>query len=195
MVKEQLRPRGVTDERVLAAMSDVPREEFVPESVRDLAYEDGALAIGCEQTISQPLVVATITQALELRGSERVLEVGGGSGYQAAVLARLAREVLAVELEPELAERSRAILHRLGVRNVEVVVGDGKRGWPAGAPYDAIVVSCAAETVPRALLDQLSAGGRMVLPVGPAGGLQTVILVDADGTERDLFPARFVPLR
>lgn len=195
MVDEQLRPRGVRDPRVLEAMAEVPREEFVPEAVRDLAYEDSALAIGCEQTISQPLVVASMTQALGLRGGERVLEVGAGSGYQAAVLSRLVAEVVAVELEPELAERARATLDRLGCRNVLVVTGDGKLGHPERAPYDAIVVSCATEEVPPALVAQLGAGGRMVVPVGPAGGVQMIELIDARGQRRELFPVRFVPLR
>lgn len=195
MIAEQLRPRGVSDPRVLEAMMAVPREEFVPESLRDLAYEDSALGIGCEQTISQPLVVAAMTQALKLRGDERVLEVGAGSGYQAAVLSQLAGEVVSVELEPELARRARSTLERLGFLNVIVVVGDGKAGWPELAPYDAIVVSCAAQVVPPALLGQLMPGGRMVIPVGPPGGVQMVKVIRADGRVRELFPVRFVPLR
>ncbi len=195
MVEEQLVGRGVTDGRVLRAMAEVPREEFVPPRSRDLAYEDSALAIGCDQTISQPLVVASMAQALNLSGQELVLEVGAGSGYMAAVLARVAREVVAVELEPELAERARRTLERLGCRNVTVIAADGKEGWPERAPYDAIVVSCAAPVIPDRLREQLAKAGRMILPVGPEGGTQVVRLVTAGGREQDLFPARFVPLR
>ena len=195
MVDEQLRRRGVTDERVLAAMLEVPREDFVPERLRPHAYDDRALPIGFEQTISQPLVVAEMTKALGLRGDERVLEVGGGSGYQAAVLSRLAARVTSVELQPELAERAAAVLRRLGYDNVEIAIGDGSRGWPPAAPYDAILVACAAPAIPPALREQLAPGGRLVLPVGPEGGDQVVRLVGADGSERDLFPVRFVPMR
>ena len=195
MVDEQLRRRGVTDERVLQAMLEVPREDFVPERLKAHAYDDRALPIGFDQTISQPLVVAEMTQALRLTGSEHVLEVGAGSGYQAAVLGRLAAHVTTVELQPELAERAAATLRRLGFDNVEVAIGDGSRGWPPAAPFDAILVACATPVVPPALLEQLVPGGRMVIPVGDVGGDQVVRLLGADGSERDLFPVRFVPMR
>ena len=195
MVDEQLRRRGISDPGVLRAMAEVPREEFVPPDLRAYAYHDGALQIGHGQTISQPLVVAEMIHAMRLHGSEQVLEVGTGSGYQAAVLARLAPSVVTIELVPELAERAAATLRRLGVTNVEIVIGDGSRGWPAGAPYDAIVVACAAREVPPALVEQLTPEGRLVIPVGPVGGPQEVRLVTADGRQRDLFPVSFVPMR
>ncbi|MGH7903934.1 MAG: protein-L-isoaspartate O-methyltransferase family protein, partial [Candidatus Dormibacteraceae bacterium] len=140
MVATQLRAGGITDPRVLAAMAEIPREEFLPAAVRERAYENGAIPIGHGQTISQPLVVATMTEALRLVGGEGVLEIGTGSGYQAAVLARLCRSVVTVELEPELAEAARATLARLGLENVKVVTGDGHLGWPPQAPYEAILV-------------------------------------------------------
>lgn len=195
MVDEQLRPRGVTDERVLRAMAEVPREEFVPKELRRYAYDDGALRIGHGQTISQPLVVAEMTAALGLTGSENVLEVGAGSGYQAAVLSHLAAHVVTIEVVPELAERAAATLRRLGYDNADVALGDGRQGWPARAPYDAILAACAADRVPRALVSQLTPGGRLVIPVGPPGGHQVVQLVGSSGVTRDLFPVSFVPMR
>ena len=195
MVAEQLRDRGVTDPRVLQVMSELAREDFVPADLRRIAYEDSALAIGYGQTISQPLIVATMTQVLALHGEERVLEIGTGSGYQAAVLARLAREVVTVEMVPELAEAAQARLAALGLTNAEVAVGDGWEGWPARAPYDAILVACAAPVIPPALAGQLAPGGRLVIPVGVDGGSQVLKLVRADGSSEDLFPVRFVPLR
>lgn len=195
MVDEQLRRRGIADEAVLAAMLEVPREEFVPPRLRSQAYSDRALPIGREQTISQPLVVAEMTQALGLRGRHRVLEVGGGSGYQAAVLSRLCERVITVELEPELAARAAATLRRLGYDNVEVVTGDGRLGRPEAAPFDAILVACAALEVPAALLAQLRPAGRLVMPIGSPGGDQVMRLFVAGGGTRDLFPVRFVPMR
>ncbi|HEX6350489.1 MAG TPA: protein-L-isoaspartate(D-aspartate) O-methyltransferase [Candidatus Dormibacteraeota bacterium] len=195
MVAEQLRGRGITDERVLQAMSRTAREDFVPDDLRRAAYEDSALAIGHGQTISQPLVVATMTQALALGGEENVLEIGTGSGYQAAILARLSRRVVTVEVVPELAEAASERLRRLGFSNVEVAVGDGWDGWPPQAPYDGILVACAAPTVPPALLMQLAPGGRVVIPVGPEGGDQVLRIVAKDGGWTDLYPVRFVPLR
>jgi protein-L-isoaspartate(D-aspartate) O-methyltransferase len=195
MVEEQLRGRGITDQRVLEAMAEIPREHFVPANLSRVAYEDSALAIGHGQTISQPLVVATMTQALELTGDERVLEIGTGSGYQAAILARLCREVITVEVVPELAEAAEERLRRLGFTNVKVAVGDGWNGWPPGAPYEGILVACAAPTIPPALLEQLTPDGRLVIPVGPEGGDQVLKVVRKDGSSRDLFPVRFVPLR
>src|SRR5688572_146180 len=159
-------PRPVSDERVLAAMRKVPRHEFVPEELRGRAYGDFPLPIGEEQTISQPFIVAYMTQALELAPSDRVLEVGTGSGYQAAVLAELVREVYTIEIVPPLARRSKAVLERLGYRNVFVREGDGYRGWKEKAPFDAIIVTCAPDAIPKPLIDQLKVGGRMVIPVG-----------------------------
>ncbi|HEY5656977.1 MAG TPA: protein-L-isoaspartate(D-aspartate) O-methyltransferase [Myxococcota bacterium] len=196
MVQEQIRGRGVRDPRVLAAMEKVPRHELVPADVRDAAYEDRPLPIGLGQTISQPYVVAAMTEALRLEGHEKVLEVGTGSGYQAAVLAELCREVFTIELEGALAARARADLERLGVRNVSVRHGNGYRGWPEQAPFDAIVVTAAPDHIPSALVDQLALGGRMVIPVGRA--FQELLLVTRteDGIQREfLMGVRFVPMR
>lgn len=196
MVERQLRRRGVPDERVLAAMSRVPREQFVPDSVRAYAYADDALPIGQGQTISQPFVVATICSLLALDGFERVLDVGTGSGYQAAVLADLAAEVVTIERIQELAETARAALAAAGCRNVEVRVGDGSLGVPERAPFDAIAVAAATPTVPPALYEQLAEGGRIVVPRGSRDGQELVLVVrTADGpVERAVLPVRFVPL-
>jgi protein-L-isoaspartate(D-aspartate) O-methyltransferase len=196
MVEHQLRRRGIADERVLHAMGTVPRELFVPEDARSLAYEDGALPIGLGQTISQPFVVATICRLLALSGDERVLDVGTGSGYQAAVLAELAREVVTIERLPELAETARAALAQAGYERVEVVVGDGSLGVPDRAPFAAIAVAAAAPVVPPALVEQLAPGGRLVVPRGSRRG-QELVLVEASPqgpTERTTIPVRFVPL-
>ena len=166
MVREQIAGRDVRDPRVLAALAHVPRHELVPDEMREYAYEDRPLPIGHGQTISQPYVVAYMTEQLRLRGDERVLEIGTGSGYQAAVLAELAREVYSIEIVEELGERARADLARLGYSNVHVRVGDGYRGWPEQAPFDAIIVTAAPGHVPQPLIDQLAVGGRLVLPVG-----------------------------
>src|SRR6185437_10909664 len=162
MVAEQLLPHGVTDERVLEAMASVPREEFLAPKMRRHAYEDRALAIDCGQTISQPLVVALMIQSASPQPDDVVLEVGTGSGYAAAVVSRLCRKVVSVEREPALAEHASATLRRLDFANVEVAVGDGSLGWPAEAPYNAILVAAAAAVVPQALVDQMADGGRMV---------------------------------
>ena len=200
MVREQLAAGGIADTRVLEAMGAVPREEFVPRRWRSRAYADGALPIGHDQTISQPWVVAAICEALELRGTERVLEVGAGSGYSAAVLARLARSVTAVELVPELAERAEATLRGLGVRNVEVVAGDGSAAPPDG-PYDAIAVHAAAPALPAGLVRALAEGGRMVVPIAERGTdmLTAFRRVRTEGGDpvlerRAIAPCRFVPL-
>jgi protein-L-isoaspartate(D-aspartate) O-methyltransferase len=166
MVEHQLRRRGIADSRVLAAMGEVPREAFVPDSEKTYAYADGALPLSHGQTISQPLMVAMSVEALKLKGDETVLEVGGGSGYQAAVLSKLAKKVYSVEIIPELAANARRVLESLGIDNVEIVCADGRKGWPEGAPYDGIVVAAAAEEVPPALIEQLKEGGRLVIPVG-----------------------------
>ena len=165
MVERQLRRRGIGDQRVLEAMAAVPRERFVPEPYARRTYADSALPIGHEQTISQPWIVAAICQAMELRGSEKVLEVGTGSGYSAAVLARLAAEVITIERVPELADRARAALGDLGIAGVEVVMGDGSAGLPDRAPFDAIAVHAAAPGPPPTLVTQLEIGGRLVVPI------------------------------
>ena len=198
MIERQLVRRGIRDPRVLEAMRKVPRHEFVPERLRTSAYEDGPLPIGKGQTISQPYVVAYMAEALALRGDERVLEVGSGSGYAAAVLSLLAAEVHGIELEAELHARSVATLARLGYRNVHLRHGDGFQGWKEAAPFDAILMSCAAEEIPAPLWEQLREGGRFLYPRGPAGGFQELVIVTRTGGERvvrRLEPVRFVPMR
>ncbi len=198
MVARQLMRRGITDGRVLRAMGTVPREEFVPPDLRPHAYEDGPLPIGFGQTISQPYVVAEMAQALRLRGGERVLEVGGGSGYAAAVLAELAAEVYTVERLPELAERATLTLARLGYDTVRVLHDDGTLGHAEAAPFDGIAVAAGAPAAPRALLAQLAPGGRLVIPVGASRHEQELrcYTLAPDGTLREdrLGPVRFVPL-
>jgi protein-L-isoaspartate(D-aspartate) O-methyltransferase len=199
MVAEQLLPNGVTDPRVIQVMSQVPREEFLAGRLRRHAYENRALAIDCGQTISQPLVVALMTQALAPKPDDNALEVGTGSGYQAAVLSRLVRHLVTLELEPALAEHASEVLKRLGYDNVEVAVADGTLGWPAHAPYDVILVAAASPDVPPALIDQLADGGRLVIPLGHATDEhQDLRLYERRGdtlASRSLFPVRFVPLR
>lgn len=202
MVDRDIAARGVRDPRVLAAMRAVPRERFVPEARRDEACADHPLPIGAGQTISQPYIVALMSEALQLRGHERVLEIGTGSGYAAAVLARLAAEVHSVERIPGLAEGARRVLAALGVANVQVHVGDGTLGWPAAAPYDAIVVTAAGPQLPPALRAQLAPGGRLVMPVGASHGWQDLLrLTRAAGDGSDapdrlerLCSVAFVPL-
>ncbi len=193
---EVIRGRGVTDARVLAAMTDVPRHLFVPEDERDQAYEDRPLPIGSSQTISQPYIVALMSSLLELTPGARVLEIGTGSGYQAAVLSHLAGQVYSMEILPELGARAQAVLDRLGVRNVHVRVGDGYRGWPAAAPFDAIILTAAPPAVPRPLLAQLKRGGRMVLPVGSGKQTLTVLTKGRDGAidRHEVLPVLFVPM-
>ncbi len=192
---EHLR-REVKDRRVLTAMSRVPREMFVPSSYWHAAYEDRPLPIGQGQTISQPLIVAMMTEALELDGDENVLEVGTGSGYQAAILAELARWVVTVERHSELAQKAAETLQKLGYTNVEVHLAEAKLGWQPKAPYDAIVVSAGAPTVPKDLLDQLAVGGRLIIPVGPRyeQNLLKVVKKEHGTTIEDLGPCRWVPL-
>jgi protein-L-isoaspartate(D-aspartate) O-methyltransferase len=193
MVARQLRGRGIRDERVLAAMGEVPRERFVPEDVRRRAYRDGALRIGEGQTISQPWIVACMAQLLELSGHERVLEVGTGSGYAAAVLSRLCREVVTIERFASLATGARSTLAELGYENVEVRVGDGSRGAPDRAPFEGIsVTATVADQPPAALLDQLSFGGALVCPVERGG--RELLMRFRDREEEAIVPVRFVPL-
>jgi len=196
MVDAQLRGRDVVDERVLAAMERVPRELFVPEKLRDRAYDDAALPIGAGQTISQPYMVARICEALSLTGPERVLDVGTGSGYQAAVLAELAEEVDTIERIPELAEAARANLAAAGYDRVRVHVGDGSRGLPERAPFDAIAVAAAAPELPRTLYDELEPRGRLVVPVGRRGMQRLEVIVRSPEGPAVLrsVPCRFVPL-
>lgn len=196
MVERQLRRRGIEDERVLTAMETVPREAFVPESVRGQAYADSALPIGEEQTISQPWIVAAICQALRLSGSELVLEIGTGSGYSAAVLARLAAHVVSIERHPELSRRAAEALEALEIRNVELLIGDGSLGVPERAPFDAIAVHATAPAAPPALVDQLADGGRLVVPiVGEEADVLTVLRREGGRIEREVIgPCRFVPL-
>lgn len=193
---EDLRLLGIRDERVLEAIGQVPRHRFVPERWQRSAYDDAALDIGAGQTISKPSVVARMAEAARLRPDGRVLEVGTGSGYGAALLARLVRFVFSVERIPELAERAKQTLDALGIENVSVKVMDGSLGWKAQAPYDAIIVTASAPEMPNPLLSQLSAGGRMVVPVGDARE-QGLVLVERRGSrwiERRLGSATFVPL-
>jgi protein-L-isoaspartate(D-aspartate) O-methyltransferase len=196
MVERQLRRRGIEDDRVLAAMAEVPREHFVPEEIRSRAYNDSALPIGHEQTISQPWVVAAICQALRLNGEEDVLEIGTGSGYSAAVLAKLARRVFSIERVPELGEAARRQLAAIGSDNVKVIVGDGSRGHPEEAPYEAIAVHAASPEAPHSLLAELATDGRLVVPIatGSADLLVAFIRENGDLRQETIGPCRFVPL-
>jgi protein-L-isoaspartate(D-aspartate) O-methyltransferase len=192
-----LRRRGISDQGVLRAMDEVPRGQFVTRDFADRAYADQALPIDCGQTISQPYVVAYMTEQLGVRPHHRVFEIGTGSGYQAAVLSRLAREVVSIERYRTLAEEARARLQALGYNNVEVVVGDGLAGVPGRAPYDRIIVTAAAEEVPQALVDQLCVDGVMVLPLGPHHGSQYIVRLTKTPhgvSQEELIGVRFVPL-
>ncbi len=196
MVDEQIVGRGIKDERVLAAMRKVQRHEFLPEAIRVMAYADNALPIGDSQTMSQPYMVALMTELLGLTGTERVLEIGTGSGYQAAVLAELCSKVYTVERIKMLAESARATLDRLGYRSVAIKVYDGTYGWKEMAPFDAIVVTAGSPDIPAPLVDQLKEGGRMVIPVGERFSQRLVKLIKgADGTVTEsTIPCVFVPL-
>lgn len=196
MVARQLRVRGISDERVLVVMQSVPRHAFVPPEKISAAYLDEALSIGEGQTISQPFIVAASVEALSLSGHERVLEIGAGCGYQAAVLSGLAREVVAVEAQPVLASAARERLASLGYTNVHIEEGDGSAGWPASAPFDAIVVSAAAPAIPQPLLDQLVEGGRLVIPVGSADHQELLRIVKSEkrSMQQSICACRFVPL-
>jgi protein-L-isoaspartate(D-aspartate) O-methyltransferase len=197
MVAQQLQARDITDPRVLAAMGKVPRDRFVPEDLRSQAYEDYPLPIGLGQTISQPYIVALMTQWAEVKPGDKVLEVGTGSGYQAAVLAELSDRVFSIELLPELAEAARTRLRDLGYGRVQVKSGDGYKGWPEEAPFDAILVTATAPEVPPALKAQLKEGGRLVIPVGAPESVQELLLlrkVKGELKEERRVPVRFVPL-
>ncbi|MBN2242487.1 MAG: protein-L-isoaspartate(D-aspartate) O-methyltransferase [Acidobacteria bacterium] len=195
MVDIQLRGRDIRDARVLAAMGKVPRHEFVPADLRSMAYGDGALPLKMGQTISQPYIVAYMTQLLELEGTERVLEIGTGSGYQAAVLAELVPEVYTIEILPELGEQAAAVLKKLGYGNIRFRIGDGYAGWAEYAPFDRIIVTAAPRKVPQPLIDQLKDGGLLVCPVGRPDQDLIVVKKDEDGiTSRSTIPVRFVPM-
>lgn len=199
MVAEQLKGpgRNITNSRVLAVMGKVPRHEFVPQRQRSSAYEDCPLAIGRGQTISQPFIVAFMTEQLDPRPTEKVLEIGTGSGYQAAVLAELAGQVYTIEIVEELGRQATYDLKRLGYTNVHTRIGDGYRGWPEAAPFDAIIVTCAPDDVPRPLVEQLKDGGRMIIPVGPAGSHQDLVVLRKRGArveQQNVLPVLFVPM-
>lgn len=195
MVKYQIEQRGVKDRGVLEAMLKVERHRFVPKDLQHLAYEDMPLPIGEGQTISQPYIVALMTEALQLEGNEKVLEIGTGSGYQAAILAELVREVYTIEILPKLANQAQKLLDELGYRNIKVKCGDGYLGWPEVSPFDAIIVTCAPPEVPPPLIEQLAEGGRMVIPVGTAYQ-ELKLLVKTQGRieQKSIIPVRFVPM-
>jgi protein-L-isoaspartate(D-aspartate) O-methyltransferase len=197
MVTQQIIARGIEDPWVIAAMRKVPRHLFVPESNRAFSYGDNPLPIGEGQTISQPYVVAFMTEALGLRPEARVLEIGTGSGYQAAILAELVKEIYTIELIEKLGKRATKTLDILGYRNIHVKIGDGYKGWPEKAPFDAVIVTCAPEEVPKALIEQLRDGGRMIIPVGPAGAVQKLVRgIKKNGRleTREVMHVRFVPM-
>lgn len=197
MVETQLKARGITDPRVLEAMAKVPRHEFMPEELRHRAYEDRPLPIGHGQTISQPYIVAFMTEQLDPEPGDRVLEIGTGSGYQAAVLAELVDQVYTIEIVEPLAETAAAALGKAGYGNVHVRAGDGYKGWPEEAPFDAVIVTAAPDHVPQPLVDQLREGGRMMIPVGEQGAVQQLTLLRKEGGElkrEAVMPVRFVPL-
>jgi protein-L-isoaspartate(D-aspartate) O-methyltransferase len=199
MVEEQLAApgRGIQNPGVLDAMATVPRHEFVPKALQNAAYWDEPLPIGYGQTISQPFIVAFMTEKLDPKTTDRVLEIGTGSGYQAAVLSRLVAEVYTIEIVEPLAKRAEADLKRLGYNNAKVLAGDGYKGWPDHAPFDAIIVTCAPDHVPQPLIEQLRDGGRMIIPVGPPGN-QQLYLLQKHGTKAEqqaILPVRFVPMK
>ncbi|MGM0423573.1 MAG: protein-L-isoaspartate(D-aspartate) O-methyltransferase [Thermodesulfobacteriota bacterium] len=196
MVQEQLEGRDIEDQKVLRAMQEVPRHEFVPRLYQDLSYQDRALPIAEGQTISQPYIVALMTQLTEIQAEDKVLEIGTGSGYQAAVLAELAQEVYSVEIIPELAKQAQEALQELGYENVHVKQGDGFQGWPGKAPFEAILVTCAPPEIPEPLLEQLAPGGRLVIPVGERWQKLKVLRKSQDGSlqEESVTSVRFVPM-
>ncbi|WP_257667436.1 protein-L-isoaspartate(D-aspartate) O-methyltransferase [Parapedobacter tibetensis] len=196
MVRTQLETRGINHRATLEAMSKVERHLFVPSAYQKHAYDDAPLPIGYDQTISQPYIVAYMTQLLAPKAGDRVLEIGTGSGYQAAILAEIVDEVYTIEIVKELGERSKKLMGKLGYDNVEVIIGDGYKGLAAKAPFDGIIVTAAAEEIPPPLIEQLRDGGKMVMPVGPSASVQTLMLVEKqDGKiiKTNLTPVRFVP--
>jgi protein-L-isoaspartate(D-aspartate) O-methyltransferase len=197
MVQQQLKARGVSDPRVLAAMNKVRRDEFVPPNLKGSSYTDQPLPIGYSQTISQPYIVAFMTEQVRPSPKDRILEIGAGSGYQAAILAELAGEVYTIEIIEPLAKTAEATLQRLGYKNVHVKAGDGYKGWPEHAPFDAVIVTCAPDHVPQPLIDQLKEGGRMIIPVGGGLGFQQLYLLEKKNGKlqrRAVLPVRFVPM-
>ena len=195
MVRDQIERRGVRNQRVLQAMREVPRHLFVPESIRRHAYEDRPLPIGHDQTISQPFIVASMTELLQPKKHQRVLEIGTGSGYQAAVLSKLVRHVYSIEIVEPLAKRAKATLHDQGYRNVTVIYGDGYRGLPKHAPFDAVIVTAAPPRIPEPLVTQLAVGGRMVLPVGETNQTLQLLVKTSSGTNvQKIYDVRFVPM-
>jgi protein-L-isoaspartate(D-aspartate) O-methyltransferase len=197
MVKQQIMARGIGDPRVLEAMRKVPRHLFVPEKYRAFSYRDHPLPIGQGQTISQPYIVAFMTEALDLKPDEKVLEIGTGSGYQAAILAELVKEVYTIEIVEKLGKRAQRTLEILGYKNIHVKIGDGYKGWPEKAPFDAVIVTCAPEQIPEALVQQLNDGGRMIIPVGKAGAIQELVrAVKKKGKlkKKEVMRVRFVPM-
>ncbi len=188
--------RGIVEERVLAAMRKVPREEFVPKELRAESYTDQPLPIGYDQTISQPFIVAFMTEELRPQPTDRVLEIGTGSGYQAAILAELVADVYTIEIIEPLAKNAEITLQRLGYKNMHVKAGDGYKGWPEHAPFDGIIVTCAPDHVPQPLIEQLKEGGRMVIPVGATGNQELYLLEKENGAlqRRSVTPVRFVPM-
>lgn len=196
MVKTQLQARGIKDPLTLYSMTNVPRHEFVPKNLVEHAYRDGALPIGSDQTISQPYIVAFMTETLKLKSTDRVLEIGTGSGYQAAVLGKIVDSVYTIEIIKDLAMSAKSRLKNLGYQNVVVKWGDGYHGWPEKAPFDAIMVTAGAEAIPQPLLDQLKDGGHMVIPVGPSDNVTYLVSVLKKKDRiitKELFPVRFVP--
>lgn len=196
MVEQQIAARGIKDPRVLQALREVPRHEFIPPVWRSLAYFDRPVPIGHDQTISQPYIVAFMTEHLDVAPTETVLEIGAGSGYQAAILGKLAANVYTIEIVAPLAEQAKATLERLKFANVHVKAGDGYEGWPEHAPFDAVIVTCAPDHIPQPLVDQLKEGGRMIIPVGESR-YQELILLEKQGgrvVEKSVLPVRFVPM-
>ncbi len=197
MVREQIQRRGVKDGRVLAAMLKVLRHEFMPPDVVHLAYDDRAIPVGHGQTISQPYVVAFMSEALALKPGDRVLEIGTGTAYQTAILGELVKEVYTIEIIEPLGKNAAETLTRLGYKNVQTRIGDGFRGWPDAAPFDAIIVTCAPDAVPQPLVDQLADGGRMIIPVGPPGEPQNLVLLkksEGKVVQQKVLPVTFVPM-
>lgn len=196
MVSKQLKSRGITNKNTLHAMTIVPRHKFIPDKLQHLAYEDGPLPIGQGQTISQPYIVAFMTQALNLESDHKVLEIGTGSGYQAAVLAEIVDSVYTIEIVEELGLRAKEKLRELGYTNIEVKIGDGYHGWPEKSPFDAVIVTAGAEEVPPALIEQLKDGGTMIIPKGPRNGVQELVLYTKKNGKvksKSVMPVRFVP--